>query len=161
VTQPWRGDPAAWLLVGVIATLPTLTGCANPRTDDTFDELAEPAPNVETTPFARPTETGYLDLVRTYCGRLAVGDASVAALLDTDRRFLAATKGLYHGELTNDEFIREVLERHPAQDANADAIGCIVNQLQKCYSERCSVPAARRPLPKRDPPEGLEVYDEL
>ena len=141
-----------------IAAMLALTGCpGNPRTGDTFDHLADPGPKVPT-PAAPPSEAGFLDMVRAYCGELGVGDATLGALLAADTRFRALTTGLFHGDLTNDQLIRMVAERHPAPDANVEAIGCIADQMQKCYSGRCAVPAERR-LPEPAAPADLDAWD--
>jgi hypothetical protein len=144
----------------VILFAQLISACANsPRTQDPYDELAEPGPAPDVVPEERPSEDGFLSLVQHYCGRQAVGDATIAERLRTDPAFRELTLGLYHGELTNGQYTRRLLARHPAADANVDATGCVVNQLQKCYRERCSVPIAERPLPERTPPRDLEVYE--
>lgn len=142
-----------------LLSLVHLTGCTtSPRSGELFDPLAVPEGNTKVAS-STPTEAGFLDLVRTYCGEERVGDATLVGLLDTDPRFRALTTDLYHGELTNDGYMRAVLTRHPAPDANVDATGCVVKQLQKCFGGRCAVPAPTRPLPERDPPTGMEAYD--
>ncbi|MCF7984512.1 MAG: hypothetical protein K9L70_08925 [Thiohalocapsa sp.] len=136
-----------------------LAGCGgNPRTQAPFDELAEPGPEVRSQPVWEPSEEGFLRLVRHACGGLSVGDSTVAALLERDPGFLSLTTDLYHGELSNDGYARRVLEAHPAADANIEATGCVVNQLQTCFGGRCDVPAGTRPLPARDTDAAIEAF---
>lgn len=148
--------------VALVSLVVQLSACtSSPRTQTGLDEIAEPGPTsaTEVVPDERPSEAGFLSLVQRYCGPLAVGDATIAERLRTDPAFRQLTTDLYHGNLSNDRYMRHLLSRYPAADANVDATGCVVNQMQKCYTKRCSVPVSERSLPERNPQETLEVYD--
>lgn len=151
---------AALTGVALLSLVVQLTACtSSPRTQTPHDELTEPAPGADIVPGERPSEAGFFSLVERYCGALAVGDEAISARLRGDPVFRQLTSDLFHGDLTNDQYIRRLMTRYPAADANVDAAGCVVNQMQKCYTERCSVPVTERPLPERSPPDALEVYD--
>jgi hypothetical protein len=159
----YTGPGATWFMC-VLTAAALLQGCAGyPLSGDTFDELKDPGPTVPT-PATPPNADDFLELVLAYCGDARVGDARVGdtrlgPLLATDPRFRALITGLFNGDLTNDELIRRVAERHPAPDANVEAMGCVVDQMQKCYSGRCAVPARRR-LPEPVPPAAdFEAWD--
>ncbi len=100
--------------------------------------------------FHGPSEQGFLERVRHYCADYPVGEATVGSLLATDPTFQTMIGRLYRGDLSNDAFAFQVLELHPAADANVPATGCLVNQLDACFAGRCRVPetpAAAAPMP--------------
>jgi len=144
----------------LLAATSQLPGCANyPRTQSPSDEGGNvPSAQAIAAPLESPTEAGYLRLVDTYCSEFSVGDQSLGSLLRADTTFADMTRSLYQGALSNDQFIRRVSEVYPAPDSNVEAAGCVVNQLQKCFSERCDLPAPERRLPERNPPDGLHVF---
>jgi hypothetical protein len=101
-------------------------------------------------PFQGPSEDGFLERVRHYCAAFPIGDSTVGSLLATDPTFQSMTSRLYRGDLSNDGFAFQVLELHPANDANVPGTGCMINELDACFAGRCQVPdtpAATAPLP--------------
>lgn len=125
--------PAAALLVLLLA------GCAtdNPMRGALRDSIGNP--------FGGPTEQGFQSLVRKNCGDRMVGGQSIAELMDSDTTFRQLTGRLYRGDLSNDTFMKLVLDEHPAADANIPATGCVVRQLDVCFNSRCDGSAAESP----------------
>lgn len=119
-----------WLAAALIAVL--LSGCATQgRVTDPLAALGNP--------FQRPTETGFRAMMQSSCGSLSVGNTTVGALLDEDEAFDTMVTALYQGDISNDEFMNQVLLQHPAPNANIPATGCIMDQLEQCFAETCKV----------------------
>jgi hypothetical protein len=133
-------------------------GCnGNPRTESQRYVASEnPFAGMLQNPFRRPTEAGFMNLVRHYCASFSVGDSTVGALLSKDADFRTLTSKLYGGDISNDEYINRVLAAYPADDANVPATGCIVDQLQSCFSGRCEVVAADTQPSVPENPQQLE-----
>lgn len=148
-------SPGSLLAVaGALACTAALVGCAG---DDGYRGVRTSLSGSIGHPFDGPTEKGFVAMVMHSCAALPVGDATVGALLDTDERFQALTTELYHGDISNDEYINRILLLHPAPDANIPATGCIINQLQTCLASPCKVgadadlPSTAEDIPAVDP----------
>lgn len=127
----WPGLPTAL----TVALFVALGGCANPgRITDPSVYLGNP--------FHRPTESSFRDMARAGCGPMSVGDSTVDALLGEDKAFDDLISALYRGDISNDEFMNQVLLQYPAADANIPATGCIMDQLAQCFAETCKAEAA-------------------
>jgi hypothetical protein len=120
-----------------LLALTVLAGCAadNPMQGALRGSIANP--------FGGPSEDGFRALVRKHCGSELVGGQSVASLMDSDTTFRQLTGRLYRGDISNDGFMNQVLQEHPAADANIPATGCVVNQLDTCFNTRCDGRAAQ------------------
>jgi hypothetical protein len=125
------------VLAGATAMLAACTG--SPRTDQPMENIERPFADMLKNPFQGPTEAGFLDLVRHYCADFSIGNQAVDGLLAGDQAFRTLTTKLYGGDISNDEYINRVLDLYPADDANIPATGCIIDQLQNCYTGRCEV----------------------
>lgn len=93
-------------------------------------------------PFQRPTEAGFRAMAQASCGPMTIGDTTVGALLGKDPAFDTMVTALYDGDISNDEFMNQVLLQHPAPDANIPAAGCIMDELERCFAETCKVMTA-------------------
>jgi len=134
-----------------------LAGCSgNPRTEHPFENLSNPFAGVLENAFHRPSESGFLRLAEHYCASFSVGDTTVGALLTDDTPFRALSVDLYGGEISNGEYINRVVDLHPADNANIPATGCVIDQLQNCFSGRCEVATATGQSPPPQIPERLE-----
>lgn len=117
------------LSVGLVIAL-GFTGCTN--------EARMSAPLAQLgNPFNRPSESGFRAMVEASCGSKGVGETTVAELMGGDNAFNALTSALYRGDISNDEFMNQVLLAHPAPNANLPATGCIIDQLAQCFAEEC------------------------
>ncbi|MBK5929536.1 hypothetical protein [Halochromatium salexigens] len=123
--------PVAFLVVLIV----TLGGCA------TEGKVTDPSVYIGN-PFHRPTESGFRDMARAGCGSMSIGDSTVGALLGKNQAFDGLISALYQGDISNDEFMNQVLLQHPAADANIHATGCIMDQLAQCFAETCKAEAA-------------------
>lgn len=96
--------------------------------------------------FERHSEATFVELVDANCSDRSVGDRTVGSLMATESGFRELTLRLYRGEISNDEYSNQVLLAHPAPDGNVPATGCVVDQLARCLSGRCTVetPAERQ-----------------
>ena len=119
----------------MLALFVALGGCANQST------VTDPSVYLGN-PFHRPTESGFRDMARAGCGSMSVGDSTVDALLGEDKAFDSLISALYQGDISNDEFMNQVLLQYPAADANIPATGCIMDQLAQCFAETCKAEAA-------------------
>lgn len=129
----WAAAPAAALLMLLLA------GCAadNPMQGALRESIGNP--------FGGPTEAGFQSLVRKHCSDRMVGGQSIAELMDSDTTFRQLTGRLYRGDISNDAFMKLVLDEHPAPDANIPATGCVVRQLDICFNSRCDGSAGESP----------------
>ncbi|NBC47777.1 MAG: hypothetical protein GVY22_07280 [Gammaproteobacteria bacterium] len=110
----------------------SLAGCGSePRMSDPLTQLGNP--------FSRPSESGFRAMAKASCGTKSVGETTVTELLKGDTAFNELTSALYRGDISNDEFMNQVLLAHPAADANVPATGCIIDQLAQCFAEECKV----------------------
>lgn len=117
--------------LAILASL-SLAGCGSePRMSEPLAQLGNP--------FNRPSEAGFRAMAVANCGAKSVGQTTVAELLDGDTVFNELTGALYRGDISNDEFLNQVLLVHPAADANVPATGCIIDQLARCLAEDCKV----------------------
>lgn len=117
------------------AVLIVLNGCA------TDGRITDPSVYLGN-PFQRPSETGFRALVQADCGQMSIGDTTVNALLGKNTAFDSWITALYDGDISNDEFMNQVLLQYPAPDANVPATGCIMDQLAQCFAETCKVQTA-------------------
>ncbi|MBK1617831.1 hypothetical protein CKO42_05040 [Lamprobacter modestohalophilus] len=117
------------------AVLALLSGCA------TDGPITDPSVHLGN-PFQRPTEAGFRALVQANCGPLSIGSTTVNALLGKNTAFDGWVTALYDGDISNDEFMNQVLLEYPAPDANVPATGCIMDQLEQCFAETCKVQTA-------------------
>lgn len=122
----------------IVALSLTLGGCA------TEERITDPSVYLGN-PFHRPTESGFRDMARAGCGTMSLGDSTVDALLGANQAFDTLVSALYNGDISNDEFMNQVLLQHPAADANIHATGCIMDQLAQCFAETCKAEAAVKP----------------
>lgn len=154
--------PLALGSIALALALTTLGGCASDGKG-----LRNPFAGV---PFRRSSEADFMALVKHQCAALPVGSDTVGGLLATDQAFEDATRKLYQGDLSNDEYLNLILASHPAADANVPATGCVVDTLQTCLSGPCTVAAAAsaaspyRPaaqaataVPAEDPPDTVVI----
>jgi hypothetical protein len=128
---------APWLPAGVISAL-MISGCAtNGSVTDPLAALGNP--------FQRPTEAGFRAMAQASCASMTIGDTTVGALLGKDPSFDTMVTALYDGDISNDEFMNQLLLQHPSPDANIPAAGCIMDELERCFAETCKVmtPAER------------------
>lgn len=109
-------------------------------------------------PFHRPTESGFRDMARAGCGSMSLGDSTVDAQLGEHSAFDTLISALYQGDISNDEFMNQVLLQYPAADANIHATGCIMDQLAQCFAETCKAEAAVEREPQEM--ENAEDIDE-
>lgn len=125
--------PAAALLLLLLA------GCAadNPMRGALRESIGNP--------FGGPTEQGFQSLVRKHCGDRMVGGQTVAELMASDTTFRQLTGRLYRGDISNDAFMKLVLDEYPAADANIPTTGCVVRQLDICFNSRCDGSTAESP----------------
>lgn len=93
-------------------------------------------------PFQRPTEAGFRAMIEHNCAQLTIGDTTVDALLGKNNQFDQWITALYEGDISNDEFMNQVLLQYPAPDANVPATGCIMDELERCFAETCQVQTA-------------------
>jgi len=115
-------------------------------------------------PFGGPSYAGFLERVRHYCAAYPIGETTLGSLLAGDPTFQSLTSQLYRGDLSNDAFAFQVLELHPADDANAPGTGCMINQLDACFNRRCRVPDtpdATAPLPPTENTEDAAMDDPI
>ncbi|MEA3638553.1 MAG: hypothetical protein VBE63_01250 [Lamprobacter sp.] len=117
------------------AVLALLSGCA------TDGQITDPSVYLGN-PFQHPSEAGFRALVQANCGPLSIGSTTVNALLGKNTAFDSGITALYDGDVSNDEFMNQVLLQYPAPDANVPATGCIMNQLAQCFAETCKVQTA-------------------
>jgi hypothetical protein len=157
-----RPAPRPAALPALVIAIAVLAGCGGtPSTDQQRYVGAEnPYSGMLQNPFKRPTEAGFLSLVRHHCAGLGIGGSSVGALLASDASFKTLTSKLYRGDISNDEYINQVLAMHPADDANVPATGCIIDQLQDCLAGRCEVTASAGPATPRDPAQLEPTIDQ-
>jgi len=155
----WAVTPLALPLLLTAAAM-QFTGCANyPRTQAALEDSTDRrTPGAVSDPLAKPSQDGFIRLVRTYCGEFRVGSEKVRDLVSNATVFERLTLSLYHGNLTNDQYLRRVQDEYPSPTGNIEATGCVVNQLQKCFGERCDLPAAERRLPERNPSDDMNAY---
>ncbi|WP_462323132.1 hypothetical protein [Halochromatium sp.] len=135
----WSPRGARLLLAATVAAV--ISGCAsNAQVSDPLASLGNP--------FQRPTEAGFRSLIQANCGTMSIGSKTVSALLGSDSSFDGLVTALYEGDISNDEFMNQVLLQHPAPDANVPATGCVMDQLAQCFAETCKVqtPAEREKL---------------
>jgi len=126
--------PFARLVIGSLIAL-ALVGCATEsRVSDPLTHLGNP--------FDRPSESGFRAMATASCGSMGIGDRTVGELMRDDASFNRLVSSLYAGDISNDEFMNQVLLEHPAPDANVPATGCIINQLARCFAEECKVQSA-------------------
>lgn len=118
-----------------VAMLAVLSGCA------TDGRITDPSAYLGN-PFQHPTEAGFRSLVQANCGPLSIGGTTVNALLGKNTAFDSWITALYDGDISNDEFMNQVLLQYPAPDANVPATGCIMDQLGQCFAETCKVQTA-------------------
>jgi hypothetical protein len=134
-----------------------IAGCGNePRISDPLTSLGNP--------FSRPSEPAFRAMIKASCGTKRVGDTTVTALLnDSDGPFNTLVSSLYSGDISNDEFMNQVLLEHPANDANVPATGCIIDQLAQCFADECKVqtPAERSATEEADQIEAEAISDEV
>jgi len=142
------------VLTGAAAMLTACTG--SPRTDQPMENFENPFAGILKNPFHGPTEAGFLDLAGHYCSDFSIGNQSVGGLLAGDQAFRTLTTKLYSGDISNDEYINQVQELHPADDANIPATGCIIDQLQNCYNGPCEVTAGDGTPPPPQQPRALD-----
>lgn len=106
-------------------------------------------------PFAKEDSSTFFQRVEANCSDYPVGGSDVADLLQNDEDFQAAARGLYDGTLSVDAFSTAVAQRHPADDANVAATGCIADQLLACKVESCR-PLSDSRSGSTDAPEDFE-----
>ncbi|MBK1705350.1 hypothetical protein CKO40_12530 [Halochromatium glycolicum] len=117
-----------------IAAAFSLAGCGSePRMSEPLTQLGNP--------FSRPSESGFRAMAKASCGDKSVGETTVAELMEGDTVFNDLTSALYRGDISNDEFLNQVLLAHPAANANVPATGCIIDQLAQCFAEECKAQA--------------------
>lgn len=148
--EPTRSPHRTRLLLAALAA--TLSGCtSNGQVTDPLASLGNP--------FARPTEAGFLELVDANCSQKSIGDTTVGALIGQNTAFDEWTSALYNGDISNDEFMNQVLLEYPAPDANVPATGCIMDQLAQCFAETCDVQTAteRQTMAQADAGKANEV----
>lgn len=131
----WLLPPTALLAMFSVGFTVALGGCA------TEGKLTDPSVYLGN-PFHRPTEAGFRDMARAGCGSMSIGASTVGELLDEDQAFDELLSALYQGDISNDEFMNQVLLQYPAADANIHATGCIMDQLAQCFAETCKAEAA-------------------
>jgi hypothetical protein len=143
---------AALFALGALAS-----GCADNGT------ITSTLANSIGNPFGGPSEAGFLERVRHYCAAYPIGDSTVGSLLASDPTFKSLASRLYRGDVSNDAFAFQVLELHPADDANVPGTGCIINQLDACFNRRCRAPdtPAAAPLPPTENTEDAAMGDLL
>jgi len=122
-------------LLATAAVLIVLNGCT------TDGQITDPSVYLGN-PFQRPSETGFRALAQANCGQMSIGDTTVNALLGKNSSFDGWITALYDGDISNDEFMNQVLLQYPAADANVPATGCIMDQLAECFAETCQVETA-------------------
>ncbi|WP_201219277.1 hypothetical protein [Halochromatium roseum] len=132
--HPARLSRHAMALV-TTAVLALLSGCT------TDGPITDPSVHLGN-PFQRPTEAGFRSLVQAHCGQLSIGSTTVNALLGKNTAFDSWITALYNGDISNDEFMNQVLLQYPAANANVPATGCIMDQLKQCFAETCKVQTA-------------------
>ncbi len=144
-------SPGAWLLLPAVLAV-FLSGCASDA------QVSDPLASLGN-PFQRPTEAGFRALVQANCGQMNIGSTTVNALLGSDSTFDDLVTALYDGDISNDEFMNQVLLQHPAPDANVPATGCIMDQLDQCFAETCQVqtPAERKKKAQADQKQVDEI----
>lgn len=120
---PWLSAALAAVLIG---------GCT------TQGSVTDPLANLGN-PFQRPTESGFRAMTQASCSSLSIGNTTVGALLGKDQAFDTMITALYQGDISNDEFMNQLLLQHPAPNANIPATGCIMDQLEQCFAETCKV----------------------
>jgi hypothetical protein len=113
--------------------------------------------------FKHPTESGFRAMSRASCGTMSVGNSTVSALMAGDEAFNTMLGALYRGDISNDEFMNQVLEAHPAADANVPATGCIMDQLAQCFAEECKVqtPTEQAAMVQEDTVMAEEISEEV
>lgn len=125
----------SWRLLALTLVV-ALTGCA---TEGQVTDASTALGNL----FQRPTEAGFRAMAEANCGSLSIGDTAVDALLGNNTAFDTLVTALYDGDISNDEFMNQVLLEYPAPDANVPATGCIMDQLDRCFAETCKVTTAQ------------------
>lgn len=149
--QPARSPRGAGLLL--TATLAAfISGCA------TDAQVTDPLASLGN-PFQRPNEAGFRALVQANCGTLSIGSTTVNALLGSNSTFDELITALFRGDISNDEFMNQVLLQHPAPDANVPATGCVMDQLEQCFAETCKVQTAaeRQKMEQADTEAAKEI----
>lgn len=119
-----------------------LAGCAGNGSDGSFSGIAAAFSSSVGNPLNRPSQQGFEALIRHNCADQTIGGRPVSSLIAEDEPFRTLTSQLYRGDISNDEYINQVLRLHPADDANIPATGCIIDQLQSCLSGNCDVESA-------------------
>jgi hypothetical protein len=150
--QPARSPHGVQLLL-LSALAAVLSGCAGDG------QVTDPLASLGN-PFQRPTESGFRSMVQANCSQKSVGNTTVSALLGQNSAFDGSITALYNGDISNDEFMNQVLLQYPAPDANVPATGCIMNQLEQCFAETCKVQtASERQKTARANAEEIEEID--
>lgn len=150
-------SPARFRLLWLAALIALSTvGCS---TDTSMTNPVLNAGNL----FKHPTESGFRAMARASCGTMSIGDSTVSGLMAGDEGFNAMVSALYQGDISNDEFMNQVLEAHPADDANVPATGCIMDQLAECFAEACEVqtPSEQAAMASKNTEVADEIADEV
>lgn len=159
LSTPAGARPRFRLVTGSLAVA-FLLGAIGCSSDDI--RMTDPIRNAGNL-FKHPTESGFRAMSRASCGTMSVGDSTVSALMAGDEAFNAMLGALYRGDISNDEFMNQVLEAHPAADANVPATGCIMDQLAQCFAEECKVqtPSEQEAMTADDTALAEEISDEV
>ncbi|KAA6184456.1 hypothetical protein F2Q65_12115 [Thiohalocapsa marina] len=115
---------------GLVCGLLLIGGCASDGT------AGNPLMGLSTA-LKSPTEAGFFALVRQNCADHSIGGTPLDTLLDTDTQVRDLTAQLYRGDLSNDEYVNQLSQAFPSDDANIPAAGCVMNQLDVCLSSHC------------------------
>jgi hypothetical protein len=152
-------------ILGFICAL-ALAGCATDGGDGPLSGMTASLSNSVGNPLKRPSQQGFEELIRRNCADYTIGGQSVGTLLAGDEQFRTLTARLYRGDVSNDEYINQVVHLHPSDDANIPATGCIIDQLQSCLSGNCDVEsaaaaqAARKDAAAGDTTDGTVLAEE-
>lgn len=151
-----QGSRRGGLLCAAALTALGIAGCA------TDGQMGGPFASLMTQR-GHPTESGFRTMIEASCGEKSVGDSTVAALMRSDSSFNELIASLYSGDISNDEFLNQVLLEHPATDANVPATGCIIDELAQCFAYACKpqTPEQRAEAEKKQVAEAEQITDEV
>lgn len=126
-----------WRLIPLALCALVLSGCS---TGGGVAGLFDASPGAR---FSGSSEKGFFARVGHFCGDFQVGDQPLGERLANDSPFRELTLRLYRGEVSNDEYVTQLLSLDPAPDGNVPAAGCVVEQFNACTSGHCSLRAAK------------------